>query len=277
MPELAEVEFYRKRWQAAAGRAAIVAVRTHAQAKVFRGADAAAIARALRRKRMTHSAARGKQMLFRFGAENWLGIHLGMSGELRVEPAGFAPGRHDHLVLFTRAHALVFSDPRTFGRIRFSRGREAPAWWSAIAPSLLSSAFTPDALAAFLKRHSRAPVKSVLLMQERFPGIGNWMADEILWRAAIHPRQSAGSLRPSEIRALWGETRRVCRLALALIAGPGRRLDGEPDQVPIPRGWLLSHRWQAGGTCPRTGVRLARATIGGRTACWSPARQKFHR
>ena len=40
-----------------------------------------------------------------------------------------------------------------------------------------------------------APVKAVLLMQERFPGIGNWMADEVLWRAAIHPRRAAGTLK----------------------------------------------------------------------------------
>ena len=49
-------------------------------------------------------------------------------------------------------------------------------------------------LANFLKRRAQAPIKAVLLMQERFPGIGNWMADEILWRAAIHPKQAAGSL-----------------------------------------------------------------------------------
>ena len=275
MPELAEVEFYRKRWQAAAGRAPLVAVRIHEQAKVFRGADAPALARSLNGERLTHSSARGKQLLFRFGAENWLGIHLGMSGELRVEPAGFAPARHDHLVLYTQAHALVFSDPRTFGRVRFSRGREAPGWWTSIAPSLLSAAFTIDALAAFLKRRRRAPVKSVLLMQERFPGIGNWMADEILWRAAIHPRQSAGSLRPLEIRTLWREIRRVCRLALATIAGRGARLDRDPSEVPIPRTWLLSRRWGAEGTRPQTDVPLACATIGGRTTYWSPARQKF--
>ena len=42
----------------------------------------------------------------------------------------FAPGKHDHLVLFQKQHALVFSDPRMFGRVHFSVGREAPAWWA---------------------------------------------------------------------------------------------------------------------------------------------------
>ena len=111
-------------------------------------------------------------------------------------------------------------------------------------------------------------------MQERFPGVGNWMADEILWRAAIHPKRRAGSLRPAEVRALWRECRRVCRLALDTIAGRGKYLP--PDlNAHIPKNWLFRHRWEAGGRCPRTGAPLARATVGGRTTCWSPARQKL--
>ncbi len=46
MPELAEVEFYRKRWQQAAGRDKILAVRTHDQARIFRGVATAALRRA---------------------------------------------------------------------------------------------------------------------------------------------------------------------------------------------------------------------------------------
>ncbi len=102
-----------------------------------------------------------------------------------------------------------------FGGVLFDRGAEPPAWWTAIAPPILSAEFTVAAVAGFpARRRSRAPIKAVLLMQERFPGIGNWMADEILWRAAIHPRQPAGSLRPAEVRTLWRECRRVCRQAL---------------------------------------------------------------
>jgi len=113
----------------------------------------------------------------------------------------------------------------------------------------------------------------VLLMQERFPGIGNWMADEILWRAAIHPRRLAGTLTPAEIRALWRESRRVCRLALETIAGRGNDVPSALN-VRIRDSWLFNHRWEDGGRCPRTGARLVREQVGGRTTCWSPARQK---
>lgn len=290
MPELAEAAFFRKRWHRAGRRCGIVSVHTHDRAKVFRGTDPAALRRTLTGARYLGSEARAKQMSFRFeaggahpdGATAWLGVHLGMSGELRVEPFDYEPRKHDHLVLrvadprrsHDRGRSLVFTDPRMFGRIQFHLGRNPPDWWTRIAPDILSAAFSAEAVGSFLRRRARAPIKAVLLMQERFPGIGNWMADEILWRTAIHPRRLAGSLSPTEIRALWRQCRRVCRSALDTIAGRGDYLP--PDlNAHIPRSWLFWHRWDDGGLCPKTGKPLERAEIGGRTTCWSPARQKL--
>lgn len=274
MPELAEVEFFRRRWHEAAHGEVVTAVHTHDGKKLFRGLPAPAFRRALNGATLVSSAATAKQMCFRFSGDVWLGIHLGMSGELHVEPAAYTTGRHDHLALRTRRHTLVFTDPRMFGRILFHQSSTAPDWWTKIAPAILSPAFTVAAVAAFLRRRARAPIKAVLLMQERFPGIGNWMADEVLWRAAIHPRRAAGSLSDAEVRRLWRECRQVCRLALRTIAGVGGRLP--PDlNVHIPDSWLFNHRWEDGGRCPRTGRPLIREEIGGRTTCWSLGRQKL--
>ncbi|MDP3070724.1 MAG: DNA-formamidopyrimidine glycosylase family protein [Opitutaceae bacterium] len=274
MPELAEVEFFRKRWDHAALGRRIVRVHTHDGKKLLCGLDLPALRRALAGATLEASEARAKQMLFRFSGGAQLGVHLGMSGELTVAPATHKPGRHDHLVLFTAEHALVFTDPRMFGRVLFHQSASPPDWWTKIAPALDSDQFTAETVAAFLRRRARAPIKAVLLMQERFPGIGNWMADEILWRAALHPARLAGSLRPAEVRALWRECRGVARRALATIAGAGGYLP--PDlNAHIPRTWLFWHRWEDGGTCPKSKRPLRRAEIGGRTSCWSPARQKL--
>lgn len=272
MPELAEVEFYRKRWQQAAAHQRIAGVDLHARAKVFRGTSPRAIRAGLTGATLLSSSAAAKQMVFRFTGDSWLGVHLGMSGELTVRPRGGAAGRHEHLVLRTRQHDLVFADPRMFGRIQFHRGTQPPTWWSRIAPAVLSKAFTAAAVATFLQRRRHAPIKAVLLLQEQFPGIGNWMADEILWRAAIHPRRPAGALTSAEVKTLWRECRRVSRLALTAIAGRGTSPPRDLN-VNITASWLFRHRWQAGGRCPRTGVPLVREEIGGRTTCWSPARQ----
>jgi formamidopyrimidine-DNA glycosylase len=273
MPELAEVEFYRKRWNPGLGKR-VRAVQVHPRAKVFRECDARALVRQLTGATLRTSAAAAKQMVFRFSGDRWLGLHLGMSGELRVESAGAAPQKHDHLVLVLRDCRLVFSDPRMFGRVQFSVSREPPGWWTRLAPPILSNAFSAEAVADFLHRRKRTPIKAALLMQERFPGVGNWMADEILWRAAVHPRRLGGSLTPAEVRAVWRECRQVCRRALITIAGHGDRLPPALN-VHIPDTWLFHHRWEDGGRCPRTGARLVRAVVGGRTTCWSPARQKL--
>jgi formamidopyrimidine-DNA glycosylase len=270
MPELAEVDYFRKQWNPGLGRPVTKAL-IHPKARIFRGIDTKQFVRGLTGATLEWSEARGKQMLFvakERGVKKraWLGLHLGMTGRLRLEPPDFEPARHDHLVLVQAKRALVFDDPRLFGRVLFAEGEAAPAWWSNLPPDLLSSAFTVKALADFLRRRARAPIKAVLLMQERFPGIGNWMADEILWRAAIHPKQPAGSLEEAQVRVLYREIRAVCRDAFRVI---GRDWSDPPDS------WLFNHRWEKGGVCPRTGAKLQHATIGGRTTCWSPARQKL--
>ncbi len=272
MPELAEVEFYRKRWHQAGVGQTVSRVRAHPAKKTFREASAALIRRHLVGSKLVDSAAAAKQMVFRFDHGAWLGVHLGMTGELTAAPLDQPATKHAHLVLDLERVSLVFTDPRMFGGVRFHVGPTAPIWWTKIAPDLLSAAFTREELESFLRRRARAPLKAVLLMQERFPGVGNWMADEILWRAQIHPAQPAGSLTPPEIKTLYREIRTVCRLALTHIAGADDALP--PDlNVGIPDTWLFNHRWRDGGTCPRTQVALARADIGGRTTCWSPARQ----
>lgn len=273
MPELAEVEFFRKRWSAGHG-AKVDTVRLHEGKKVFRGTNTTALKRKLTGGTLVGSETAAKQMLFRFSGGAWVGIHLGMSGELRVEAPDYPPAKHDHFILVQKGRQLVFNDPRMFGRVLFATGPKPPAWWTRIAPAILSRAFTVEVVADFLRRRGRAPIKAVLLRQERFPGIGNWMADEVLWRAAIHPRRAAGSLKPAEFRALHRECRNVCRLALETIAGKGNRLPPHLN-AHIPKSWLFWHRWEDGGKCPRTGKLLVREEIGGRTTCWSPGRQKL--
>jgi formamidopyrimidine-DNA glycosylase len=264
MPELAEVEYFRKRWDAGLGER-IVAVQLHGEKRIFRGADVRAIERQLVRQKLLRSKARGKQMLFEFSGDNWLGIHLGMSGKLRMETAKFHPAKHDHVVLQQKKRALVFSDARQFGRVRFHHGKETPVWWEVSAPEIHSREFTKSSMREFVRRHVRAPIKAVLLLQKGFPGVGNWMADEILWRARIAPRTRTGKLSEEKLEALWRTTRFVARAALKTI--------GQDFSDP-PKNWLLHERWNPGGRCPSDGTTLRRATIGGRTTAWCPMCQR---
>ena len=264
MPELAEVELSRRIWDVGS-RQTIDRVSLHPQVRIFRGIDTVALARSIAGTRLARSHARGKQLAFVFkgsgGITVWMGIHLGMEGSLhRVPTAEFAAAKHDHLVLWQRSHALVFRDIRHFGRVRLHVGNDTPAWWSELAPDLTSPAFTLAALADFLQRRRNSPIKAVLLMQERFPGVGNWLADEILWWVRIHPATRSGQISPQATRTLWRVIRHLCREAI-------RQIDADWN---YPASWLFRHRWKPGGKCPRCRAPLQRATIGGRTTCWCP-------
>jgi formamidopyrimidine-DNA glycosylase len=330
MPELAEVEFYRRRWWEAAAQKIMRAAQAQPRSRVFRQLDAEfpggalALARDLAGARLCDSGTHGKQMWFVFkvgtpfqgvrladatrtdklnvvGALSessgrlgeaslpisspisphcsylWLGIHLGLTGELRVESTEYAAQKHDALVLRWAKGALVFNDARQFGRVRAWAGakNERPPWLRELPPEVTSATFTLARVRECLTRHARAPLKAVLLDQEYFPGVGNWMADEILWRAALHPALPAGraaNLKTAKI--LHATIKKVAHDALRVVAGAGKKLP--PDlNVHIPDTWLFNHRWENGGLCPKTKKLLQRAEIGGRTTCWSPARQKL--
>jgi formamidopyrimidine-DNA glycosylase len=276
MPELAEVEWYRKQWDAARGEV-IVDLALHARKRVFRGTNTRELKRRLVGAKLLSSHARGKRMLFKFSGDNpeiigarenirsWLGIHLGMTGKIQVAPANFRPNKHDHLVLYQRQRALVFRDSRQFGRVRFHHGADEPDWWKSDAPEIMSREFNRQFVGQFLDRHRKAPVKAVLLMQNGFPGIGNWMADEILWRAKILPSRRADSLREPERAALLRETKFVVRRSLETLG---------KDFSDPPGGWLIHQRWSRNGTCPRHRTLLRHATIGGRTTAWCPRCQR---
>ncbi len=265
MPELAEVEHSRRQWDV--GRDLPITkihVRPGGTGRVFRGVDTDLLRERLTGQILLTSEASGKQMLFRFTNAVWLGLHLGMRGELFARPADYTPGKHDHLVLHQAERTLVFEDQRHFGRVQFHEGEQPPEWWSSLAPSVLSPQFTVATVTAFLLRRRRTPIKAALLMQECFPGVGNWMADEILWRAAIHPATPAGDLNVARTNLLWKQIRWVSRTAIKIIT----------DDWTYPDTWLFSRRWKDGGHCPRCDLPLERAQVGGRTTCWCPNCQK---
>jgi len=276
MPELAEVEWFRKQWDAGRG-GEIVDLSLHARNRVFRGSDVGKLRQRLIGERLLGSYARGKRMLFKFSGDNpeiigaregirsCLGIHLGMTGKIRVEQTNYRPGKHDHLVLFQRERALVFTDSRQFGRVRFYHGSDEPDWWKSGAPEIISREFDQKFVDQFLDRHLKAPIKAVLLMQNGFPGIGNWMADEILWRAKVLPSKWTGRLTARGRDAIFHATKFVVRRSLETLG---------KDFSDPPRNWLIHQKWKRDGVCPIHRTPLRHATVAGRTTAWCPRCQR---
>ncbi len=282
MPELAEVHWFARQWDAGLD-AGVAGIRMQTAARVFRECDTARLAGELPGGKLGRVLTSGKQAAFVFSNGAWLGVHLGMTGRLFTEAAraaqpawareeaGDAPTRppdrkHDLLAIdCDNGPSLVFNDYRRFGKILFHAGPGEPAWWTGRAPDILSENFTEARLDGVLKKHARLALKPLLLNQEYFPGIGNWMADEVLWRAGIDPRTPGGKLSETGREKLFGALREVCADALRVV---GAGWGAPPDT------WLFNHRWGKGGVCPHTGKPLRYEKLGGRTTCWSPEKQR---
>jgi formamidopyrimidine-DNA glycosylase len=247
MPELPEAERARQAIERALHRE-IVAV-DDSDTYVCRPHAPGEIAAALTGRRLTAAHRRGKFMWVETddGGPD-LGLHLGMAGRIAIDepPAG----RWDRFVLeFADGGRLALHDRRRLGR-------------AVIEPDF--SHVGPDAgevsREEFRARIGRGntPVKARLLDQRAISGVGNLLADEILWRAGISPRQRTGSLSDEELDELRRATRRAIRNAI-------RRGGAHTGELNPER--------QAGGRCPRCGTELSRARIGGRTTYWCPEHQ----
>ncbi len=266
MPELAEVEYYRKRWNPGLQQT-VEKVHVNPRARIFRDTSAIGIQRKLKGTQFVNSFAHGKRMMFQFSCGHWLGLHLGMTGKLHTAPQeDYKREKHDHLVLDLEDTRLIFTDPRMFGKLSLDiTGDETPpAWWQELPPQTTDSEFTKKYFETFLRRFPKTPLKTLLLDQRGFPGIGNWMADEICWQLKIAPDTRSGEIPDSRLPDIWKIIRKVSRDAIRVIG---------TDWKKPPNSWLFNHRWKNGGHCPNCNDPLYRADLRGRTTCWCPGCQ----
>lgn len=194
-----------------------------------------------------------------------LGIHLGMSGKIVIANAdgdeidggdywerGRAPGdyRFSRFALtFADGGRLLLVDPRRLGRVRLDPPLDE------LGPD--AATITPAEFRAVLSRGT-APVKARLLDQHALAGVGNLLADEILWLAEINPARPVRELTRPELDRLLRALRRAVSAALR---------NGGVHALSI-----VAFR-KAGALCPRDGAPMTRGTVGGRTTWWCSREQ----
>ncbi len=151
MPELAEVDFYRRQWVPFCGKK-IFAADIHPSARVFRGSAMEPLSSGLVGQSLRASLCHGKQMFLRFSGGTWVRVHLGMTGELRVEAPDHPQGPHDHWMLRLKSASLVFRDPRMFGRIMALPTSDDPT--IRLPPAVNDPRFTEDRVSMLLQKRS---------------------------------------------------------------------------------------------------------------------------
>ena len=262
MPELVEVEAYRRLAEGVVGRTIAEVVAPDAW-YLKRGLDAATAEAVLTGATVAGTRRIGKLLLLDLdGNRPVLGLRFGMSGRLMidghsgVEELLYAPrlmlDKWDRFGLrFTDGGELRMQDPRRLG------GVELDPPEARLGPDALS--VTPTGLAAAIGHgRSTAPLKARLMDQSRIAGVGNLAADELLWRAGLDPARPAGGLSANELRRLH----RHLRGTMADLMARGGSHAGD----------LMAER-RVGGVCPKDGTPLVRRTVGGRTTFSCPKHQ----
>jgi len=115
-----------------------------------------------------------------------------------------------------------------------------------------------------LKTRKKA-IKAVLLDQTLFAGVGNWLADEILYQARLSPHHLASDLTAAQTKALHKSVLAVVKKAVSVSA----------DYERFPKTWLFHHRWgRVKNSKTSRGQKIIHEEVGGRTTAWVPGWQK---
>lgn len=239
---------------------------------------------ALKGKKVVGSGRRGK--LFWIELEAALlhpVLHFGMTGSVRVkgeqglkfvdfDTSGdeWPPKWCKFVLKMDDGTELAFTDPRRLGRIRLVKEplRDAPI--CELGPDPIHAMPSVKDLTDIIRRRVK-PIKALLLDQSEIAGIGNWIADEVLYQAKIHPSTITQALDDFDINQLHLSIRHVIEFACKVNA----------DSEKFPDTWLFHYRWFKG---KKSGCSVAKMpngdlirfeTVGGRTSAIVPAVQKL--
>jgi len=277
VPELPEVERGRRLAESVALSRRIERVRCARDEIVFAGVSPVRMGRALKGKEVRAVRRWGKQLWFELSSPPHPLFHFGMTGAF-VAPATEAlslqsapPPDTAWPPRFTKIHLwlddggeLVMTNARRLGRILL---RDDPF----AEEPLRSLGFDPllglPGPADFARRagRRRTPIKALLLDQGFAAGVGNWIADEVLYQAKIDPRRRADTLSEVEAKRIRSCMKRIIEKAVAVDA----------EKKRFPRAWLFHRRWGRNSEAVTArGEKIRHITLAGRTTAWVPGVQR---
>jgi formamidopyrimidine-DNA glycosylase len=288
MPELAEVECARRHLEKLLKGQKIKDVTVDAKDKyLYQYAQPAEVQKALIGAKIIGSGRRGKYLWLELDKKPWPIFHLGMTGsvnllfpEKKKIPKIFshalnlqnvADGSEPARLWFCRflmkmqdGTEMAFIDPRRFGRIWLSDDPENLPRIKKLGYDPLEGFPTAKVLQQKINKR-RVAIKTILLDQALFAGVGNYLADEILFQARISPHRLGNDLNLTDIVKLRKMILTVVKKAVALDA----------NYELFPKNWLFHRRWGKSKNAETlAGQKITHDQIGGRTSAWVPSLQK---
>ena len=253
------------------------------------GTSGAEVQKALTGKKIVGAGQQGKYFWMVMSSPPHLVMHFGMTGWLKIKSEETYyyktgqkseeeewPPRFWKFHLETKEEPKVeaaFVDARRLARIRLV---DCPADKLRKTTPLVENGPDPVVDREIVTekwvvekcRAKKVPIKALLLNQANISGIGNWVGDEILYNAKIHPEQYSNTLQDRQLKQLHKSIHHICGTAVELLA----------DSEQFPETWLFKHRWgkgkkDASKTLP-SGEKIVFLTVGGRTSAVIPSVQK---
>ncbi len=294
MPELPEIETARARLHKTLKGRKIIKVSADREDFIcYDQAEPRKVEKALKGAKVTGTGRKGKYFWLELDRKPWVVFHFGMTGNLEIrrftkkgklDPefgwGGLAlwntkkktdkelsePPRFCRL-FFTLDDGteVAITDPRRFGRIRLSDDPATSAPVKRLGYDPLVDFPATAVLFEKLQRR-KAPIKAVLLDQKIFAGVGNWIADEVLYQAGLSPHRIAAQMTLDEVKNLRHKLLRVILTAVKL----------EADYDRYPKSWLFHYRWgKEKDAMDYRGRPILHEEIGGRTTAWVPNVQNW--
>ena len=199
----------------------------------------------------------GKYLFVKTSSKKILVLHFGMTGRPNYYKDESDRPKFGHIVLtFDNGFHFAFENKRKFG------------WWDLI-----------DSIEDYKKEHNlsddarelsfedfkkslnnrKTHIKKILLDQSIAAGVGNWMADEILYQAKIHPKKTVQHMEVDEIEEIHKAMQKVIEVAIA----------NDAHYADFPEDFLMHFR-EEDAICHHTGGKIKKIKVGGRATYFSP-------
>ncbi|KAA3439851.1 DNA-formamidopyrimidine glycosylase [Rufibacter hautae] len=267
MPELPEVETYRRFIDETSLFQPITEVEVQDPKRQLQ-VDLDDFRRTLRGEQFTQTARIGKQLFLETARGPIVTMHFGMTGDVAYYKDEADTPRFARAIFhFENGFKFAFLDSRKFGRLGLTQSVAAFRLQKKLGPDALT--LSTEELTQGLARKKSA-IKPLLLDQRIAPGVGNWIADEVLFQAQLEPERPADSLQPAEVDRLATCIREVLETAIA----------AEAIYRDFPSHYLIHAReWDeapASATkdahlhCPRCQTLIQKKYVGGRATYFCP-------
>lgn len=278
MPELPEVEAARRAVEENCIGKKIIKCIVADDDKVIDGVSREEFEASVVGKTIVAARRKGKNMWLQLDSPPFPSFQFGMAGAVYIKGVAVTkykrsavndedewPSKYSKFFIqLDDGLELSFTDKRRFARVRLLKDPTSVPPISELGPDAL---FDPMTLDEFTERlhKKKTEIKALLLDQSYISGIGNWVADEVLYQARIHPRQIASSLSGESCSTLYKCIKEVVEKAVEVGA----------DSSQYPTNWIFHSREKKPGKAFVDGKMIDFITAGGRTTAYVPELQKL--